>query len=86
MLSASIVSSPLVKPQALNERVLVMTTSRTTLSQRWQVSYQKEVYQENKTNERELEKLKGDFENPLNDMNKRIRMDLKTHNIIKLTT
>jgi len=50
------------------------------------VVFQSEVYQEIKRNERELEKLKGDFENPLNDMNKRIRMDLKTHNMMKLTT
>jgi hypothetical protein len=62
-----------------------MTAGNTTLSQKRQTSYQKEVYQEDKMNERELEELKGYFANPFNDMNKRIRTDLKTHNIIKLT-
>jgi hypothetical protein len=42
-----------------------MTTSQATLSQRRQVSYEKEVYQENKTKERELDELHGYFENPL---------------------
>jgi len=42
-----------------------MSTSQTTLSQRRQVSYEKEVYQENKTKKRELEELHGYFENAL---------------------
>ena len=55
--------SPALKLQALNITVLAMTTSQSGLSQRPEVSCAKEVYQENKTNQRQLEELQGYFKN-----------------------
>jgi hypothetical protein len=42
-----------------------MTTSQATASQKPQPSYQEAVYQEIKTNERELEELQGHSANAL---------------------